>query len=462
MQNLHKYLIAYIVSTVIFIIGHSWYLGWDFSVYVLNAKYWFANGQYFEIERAPMMSLIIGLLSFFGWTFAEYLYLIIISALFAYSCYVFSKSVKVNEISFYLLSLNVFVLIYGLSEGTELLSLVFIQLFIAMLIKNKWYSGLFLGLACLTRYNLIIFVPLLLFHKGIKNKINSFILFSVPFIPWFFYNKVNYGNIFFSIADSYALNVAYRYYVPITLEYFNFILAWNLLIPFALIGIFYLFYKDKLKHKKWILITYFLLAVYSLYSLKSNIVRYFILISPIGAFLATQCFDQWKKFGEKIVVILFVIGVILFPVVFAHQNLVKVDYNEIVDQLNLTHGCAIKSNVWVRLNYAGKVSSPFPHPTLIEQNIKEGYYVFFQYESREPAYIENESFMEQFPVVFQSEEYILLGHGCVKEMQVVDPYLDTLNERLDRIYNYTVSEDPCEILMKGLRICYIVNDIFAV
>jgi hypothetical protein len=459
MRILHKYLIVYIISTTIFLILHSWYQGWDFSVYVLNAQYWFSNGMYFEIERAPIMSLIIGIISILGWRLAEYFYVIIVSALFAYSCYEFARSFRVDKLSFYLLSLNLFVLIYGLIEGTELLSLFFVQLFLAFLARRKWYAGLFLGLACLTRYTLVIFLPLLLFQKDVRKIIYSGIAFSTPFIPWFIYNKIYYGNIFYSIASSYALNVLYREYLPKVLVYSNFLLAWNILIPFIILGAFYYLFRERFARRKWILATYFLFSLYSLYSLKSNIVRYFIILSPIGAYLATYCLKQWKTIGPKIAIGLFLIGLITTPTVFGNQGFVKVDYNNLIEDLEPLKGCALKSNIWVPLTYEGRVSEPFSNKELIDQNIKEGYYILFRYDSREPVYILNETFMLEFPIVFENEEYILLGTGCLEEEPVTKSYLQRLNIRLDKQYNYTVSEDPCEILMKDLEICYLVNNI---
>ncbi|PIU01939.1 hypothetical protein COT68_00550, partial [bacterium (Candidatus Torokbacteria) CG09_land_8_20_14_0_10_42_11] len=50
--------ILFCLATAFFVIQHATGLSWDFIVYVLNAKYLFAKGFYFEWERPIVTPLL--------------------------------------------------------------------------------------------------------------------------------------------------------------------------------------------------------------------------------------------------------------------------------------------------------------------------------------------------------------------------------------------------------------------
>ena len=59
MQNLKDFLsknwlfiVLFVVTTLFFIYQKVNVLSWDFGTYVMNGKYWFANGFYFEPFKA--------------------------------------------------------------------------------------------------------------------------------------------------------------------------------------------------------------------------------------------------------------------------------------------------------------------------------------------------------------------------------------------------------------------------
>lgn len=157
LQKANKLNIVLFFATAFFLLGHFLYQGWDFSAYVLNAQYMFSDGNYFELYRAPLTSVLLGVFSFLGWKGAEYTYILFCSILFFFSSILLTRNLKLDEFYFYLFSVNGFVLLFGLIEGTELLALALLELFLVFLIKNKWYAGAFLGLVCLTRYPLVVF-----------------------------------------------------------------------------------------------------------------------------------------------------------------------------------------------------------------------------------------------------------------------------------------------------------------
>jgi len=243
----NKYLVVlFTLSTSFFILLHYFHFSWDFVAYVLNAKHWVGVSNYYELLRPPLMPLILLLLSPFGWLASEYMYIILISGLFAYSIVKLANSVKINNRDlFYFLSLSPYVLFQGLVNGTELLSLALFQLFLVYIFERKDFAGLYLGLACLTRYNFLIFLPLVVFTRDIKSIVKNIVYFALPFIPWFAYNYTSTGNIFTALADSYALNVILRSYAIQPIDYVNFLNIIAYLLPFFSLGIIYTIYRWK-------------------------------------------------------------------------------------------------------------------------------------------------------------------------------------------------------------------------
>jgi hypothetical protein len=64
-----------------------------------------------------------------------------------------------------------------------------------------------LGLAILTRYSSLVFIPFLLFQKKIKFIFSSYFALFLTTLPWFLYNFNKTGNFFTSISDQYANNI---------------------------------------------------------------------------------------------------------------------------------------------------------------------------------------------------------------------------------------------------------------
>lgn len=446
MKVITKFFYIYLISTIIFILRHIYFKGWDFSVYVLNAKYLFDSGFYFEINRPPLMSFIIDVFSIFGWTLAEYLYIILISGLLLYSSIKLAESLNLDKILFYLFSLNSFVLLFGLVEGTELLALALLELFIAFLIKNKWYSGFFLGLACLTRYPFVIFLPLILFQKTWKDRIISSAMFVLAFIPWFIYNKIAYGNIFYSIADSFALNIIYRDYIVSSINYMSILYVGNILLPLILIGIIYWLYKRDFNRNIWIIICSSILIIYSILNLKADIQRYYIPLTIIFVFFSVYAMRIFSSKVQKIIIVSFIVVTLLYSAV----DIINGDhesFDNLVRELKPIENCSLMSNIWVPLNYEGRVTEPFPDERALDERINEGYYVLLWYNIEEPDYIFNDTLINSFNIVEKNEDYVLIGNGCHEIRIVNQSYLQRLNENLMIIDNYTVSDNPYEILI---------------
>src|SRR5437016_2218738 len=82
----NKFIVTlFFLSTSFFLYHHYSNLSWDFSIFVLNAKYWVGSSNYYEVLRPPLMSFLILILSPLTWQVSEYIYIIIISAVFMFS-----------------------------------------------------------------------------------------------------------------------------------------------------------------------------------------------------------------------------------------------------------------------------------------------------------------------------------------------------------------------------------------
>lgn len=196
--------VLFIISTLFFLYQHSTGISWDFSVYVLNAKYLLDDGFYIEWSRAPLVPFIIGIFSVFGWRLAEYLYIVFVSRLFAFSSLKLARVCKIEPLTFYGLLVSPFVLNYGLSVGTELLFLSFLQLFVAYIHERN--SAVFLSFAILTRYTDIPCIGLLLFKRCLREISIALFIIVLCISPWFLYNYYATGDPLTSMADAYALN----------------------------------------------------------------------------------------------------------------------------------------------------------------------------------------------------------------------------------------------------------------
>ena len=198
---------VFLFSLSFFIYQHSTGFSWDFSAYVLNARYILGEGFNFEWIRQPLPSLIILAFSFLGLA-SEYVYIIFVSLLHLYSSLKFSEKFDVDRTAFYVFSMNVFALIFALKVGSELLSLALLQLFLAHIYEKR--SGIYYGLSVLARYTNINFIILFLLQKKAGKIVFSLLLALLAAMPWLIFSYANTGNPFIGFIDSYALNVNMR------------------------------------------------------------------------------------------------------------------------------------------------------------------------------------------------------------------------------------------------------------
>jgi hypothetical protein len=378
----NKFLILiFSLLTLFLLVQHFLYLSWDFSAYVLNAKYLFGRGDYYEVYRAPGISILLGIFIIFG-KLGEYLAVFCISILFLISTVYLSDALyekywhqyqlskEKTRLIFALFSLNPFLIYHGTMVGTELLAFAFLELFIGAVIKQK-ANGHFLGLGVLSRYNLLIFGFFLLFNKKIKKIFLNIVLFIAILAPWLIYNKYKWGNFFASIIDSYSLNVASRTGSFESFKLTDPIIAVNIFIPFLILGlvIFFMSAHKKIKGKEvekgifftgliFLIIGTFIIYDYSTTPFK--ITRYlFNLALPVAFFSTLGALHLLSKKEEYLKIFVLALSILFFASIAIHfansydKRFAGDIYKEAakgIEDLGIKD-CVVKSSLWVPVNY---------------------------------------------------------------------------------------------------------------
>ncbi len=408
--------IVFLFSTSFFIYQHSTGLSWDFSVYVLNAKHIFSDGKYFEWLRPPLTSFIIGIFSIFGWKSSEYIFIVFVSTLFLFSCIKISEKLNVPKEIYYISSMNFYTLIYSFMAGSELLSLSLLQLFIVYI--DEWFSGVFLSLAFLTRYNNIIFLPLILFAKDKKKILCSLLCFSLTLLPWLAYNFLKTGDPFLSFTDFYFLNIKFRVDVKEQIRFDDFLFLTNFYLPLTLIG-FIKFTKDKNKNFLIIILFFALsLAAYIASPFKNK--RYlFNLIMPIGFFSSLA-------YNKKIKIIYFLIFLLSFFAALKYSEPLEnpTIYEQAAAKLDK---CETRSNAWVFMNYYDFYAGPLPWKHQIKDMVSNGTR-FVIFKNIETGF--SNDFWRQFPLIEENDKYFVVGNQslCNKNTNYPNTYFDQISQ----------------------------------
>lgn len=492
-------IIIFVSSTSFFIFQHFRNLSWDFKAHLMNGIYIFSSGQYFEVYRAPLSPFFLGLFSkFLGPFFAEYSFLLFFTALFFISSYIFARIFDIKPVIFIAILLNIYTLRYGLINSTEMLSLIFLELFVASIIKPDFFkvkgaSGLFIGLASLARYTSVIFLPLIIFKGKLKDNLYDIGLFFVSWIPWLIFNLKLFGNSLTSVANSYALNVVFRGYINEQAQIFHFILLSNFLIPVFLFGIPVLIWKyrnkisivkkkiafDKLiervrSYKGEILLgLIFFMTVYQYLNIPVKSYRYlYNAILPLSYFSYKIIEKIQKAYNKEFFLkltafIIFILSIFTAFWIYSTPEGYYSNYqiyresSEVINDLNLSE-CSLMSNSWVFVSYFGNPAIPPPRKSSLGHYLKQNYTVLIIKETPGPDYFRNSSFIDEFPVMYNSSKFVFLKEqgSCRKQSKVNSSYLFRLNRSISFQHNYSINTNPCYILFSDSvlgKFCNVLN-----
>src|SRR3989338_7355254 len=472
----------FLLSASYFIAQHFSHLSWDFISYQMNAEYWAGNGQYLEILRPPLISVLFFIFGALGREAAAILTILSVSVLFLYSTIRMADACRIDRKIMYGLSLNAFVLMFATFAGTELLMLALIELFITEIIESrpKEISGLFLGLAFLAKYTIMPFVALLLFHGKIEKIMKNAGIAALTVSPWLIANYLFTGNPLTSIADSYAQNIKLRSYIHMAPSIMHFLESANILLPLTILGItfsmaslrqqirdtnifslkslieFLRTYKIGL-----IMVSVAILTVFTYITTPMKFDRYlFVLTIPLVFFAAEALKPResmvlgmklvmTEKHAKRIVIIIFALS-ISFCVALLPFGLKGELYDEALRKTNELgiDSCALKSNEWVFLNYKGRTAEIAPWPATVDSYLAQGYYLLLFKRAYEPDYTHNREFIDARKPLFENERGVILGNraACAPLRPMTMTDRETVDEMMKIKYGYGIDKNPYRIL----------------
>lgn len=339
---------------------------WDTAVYFENGKK-FLTGQssYFEIQRPPIFSLILGIL---GNEFVSRIIISIFYSLFIFLCYYFFRDYGENQAIFaaVLIATNPITSFWG----TELISHSPANVFalaavIFMFKKRDTLSGIALGMVFLTRYiTSAVCFPIgiyLIYKKQYKRVLKIALTSAATIVPWLLFSYFSFGSPFASLLEAIQLS-EWSPHIE-TLFYLKnvhvFLGGLIFAFPFAVKK----FKNEKLKFSAlWIIIG---LIILSYFNYKDT--RYTFMVIAPAAFIASVGIFEIKRYSKDLAVSLFLL--ILFSNAIMFSNL----YNsyEKCSQENLrllsneagtliSGGESIASNRWPLTAYfSGRKTIPF-------------------------------------------------------------------------------------------------------
>ena len=481
----YKYiLLIFLLATSFFIIQHIFVLSWDFISYTLNARHIFDNGIYFETFRPPLTSFIIGLIAqISGYPASEIIYIVLVNILFCISVVLLSKRINFNSEIFYLILLTPLVLFYGLLNGTELLSITLLMFGIYFILKNNWVSGLFIGLSALTRYSGIAFGLFLLFHKGIKNKIKSIILFCITFVPWLIYNRIELGNFFTSVADQYFQNIVSRIGVGQTPQLLHFIYIQSILFLFTIFGLIFVIYKCIQSIRKSVpeinvrlSIIMLLLSVFTIFAYFTTPfkdlrylfpmmlpIAYFTYIGIIFVLSKINNNKQRNLFSIKLdfrrlywilIILLLISSVIILIINYNVDGNLKEKYTDAITIINTKslQECVMYSDNWIFFNYLDKNIVLLPieiYPLHIDAYTQKVLFLDLNnYNLNTLNLLQN-----KFPTIYKNNQFIILGNinDCKKKADYPILFYSIFKKGVINNPEVHIYTEPCNILFNSSR-----------
>ena len=165
------------------------------------------KGIYFEAYRAPLSYVMMAVAIVASGKYAIPVYLAVVAAAFAAVSYYVSRAFKINPLLFAALIVSPYVIVFSsLFDSEELLSFVALIGTLALLRKGRWEAGLLFGLASLSKYTSLIFIPMLLLLGKPKKVAYAYAAFFIVTLPWMLFNYYAFGNPLYTYLA--AINVA--------------------------------------------------------------------------------------------------------------------------------------------------------------------------------------------------------------------------------------------------------------
>ncbi|MCL4396842.1 hypothetical protein M1494_00655 [Candidatus Parvarchaeota archaeon] len=378
-----SFLSLFIFSVLVF----NYLKNWDMFVRILNARHIFFNGYYYEPMRALFESFVIGVFMFVSKSYAVYIFIFFVSVVFFIAVYSLSKALKLNFPFLFLFTLSPFVLFYGIKNGSDLLVIAFLLIYITAILKDKpILAGVFLSLAFVSKSYALLFSPLLLFFlwnrnlKGVLKLLVSVVFAALALIPYFIYNFLAYGNFLYSIGLSYLYFHIFSSYISLSLSIshimniplIGFI---ELLLPAALLVFFFIYdrkhFIEKIKkhEKEYAMITVACILSFLTYFSVANLLAItglsiFRFMLPLSIFMYILAFSFFTEKHMKLVYVFFALSFLIALILLYSSSLYAFHLSYASSAVSLftsvynSSSCTVSSNEWVYLDYLGLNAVP--------------------------------------------------------------------------------------------------------
>ena len=419
-------LVFFFLATGLMMYQHSSGWSWDFNTYSMIGEYIFHGGAYMEWLRPPVASTAMGLLQYvFTQKISEYVFIGLTSGFFLYSSRRFSESFDLDLEKFYVFALTPAVIFFSTMNGTEMLSLAFALLFLADFRNSK--SGLWLGLAFLTRYNFGMLIPLVILQRDLRKIVRTGVISGLTLVPWLIYNYVQTGNPLTSFGNFLMLNVFLRY-TSTPLDPHNLLI---MTLPTAAVLIAYL--KPEIREKispgreDLLILSYTVLIGLSYLTADYRSLRYLYPLTLPVAFYASKAWEQIDR--EKIFYAVAAVNLIVAAGGIAQTGLSPP--GKYIDSAEAVNGCMAESEAWVMTNYAGAPTRPHSNENITMERLQDGY--------RSISFKGPEYRNLSAPVIEENGRFTIYGYSelCKESGKADRTYLEGFNERNNLNYSFT-------------------------
>ncbi len=157
---------------------------------------------YFEPYREPVGNLIFAILySVFKYPILPYS--VLAFAFYVFSICVFANQFKIDKLIAFSVFLNAYLIYYlFVPNGGEVLAISFILMGIAYLARGSEFSGLFFGIAALSKYPAMAMFPLVLLLKDRRKILIAIAIEALVLSSWGMVDYLVYGIPFYSYFSS--------------------------------------------------------------------------------------------------------------------------------------------------------------------------------------------------------------------------------------------------------------------
>ncbi|NPA77002.1 MAG: hypothetical protein GXN93_04605 [Candidatus Diapherotrites archaeon] len=401
----HFILISAVFFAAIAIALHYRYLFWDFCAYKLSGDYLLGiSHRYFEMFRPPAMPILLASLGTVG-------YFVLAEVLLAVAAILFARRFSFNPIIFYFLVQAPAAAVFSVTEGSEVLALAFGLLTLAL--YDSPLAGIFLGLAFLTRYSMVLYaLPLLYlawrhYRSQPRLLIYQAFAFLLVLAPWLAYNYVHFGNPLASMLDFTFLNGPAREYM------------WHwpdLSFLFVLIPTILLAIPTSRRHWVWWGFAAIILLVYLVTPFRA--VRYVV---PALPFLAIPATENLQTSSARKQLTVFVVIASLLGSLAVAGTVRGVDPQPFVSAAYALGNCTAVSNAWVPLACVGAHAKPLITPEDLSDHALvafPSYPLPTWYSGKDPYAV----------AAYPGKDYNLyVPAHCMVDENYVGAYLDTYN-----------------------------------